>query len=180
MHQRNHFVCLYLKTCWVRFLLFPSPIPFKLQNFVISGPVQFQQVLQKIIGCRTFVLHIEFFFSKSLYFISIQTESNFRSLISMELVRPEKRVIRLWFRPKYNVYAGRGSIMVVLLLFVRLFLYCSVYLFKCPVVLIQNINFIAHQGQVSYCHHLASVVRHKLFKKSSPLKLLHQLKPNLV
>jgi hypothetical protein len=29
MHQRNHFVCLYLKTWRVRFLLFPSPIPFK-------------------------------------------------------------------------------------------------------------------------------------------------------
>jgi uncharacterized membrane protein YbjE (DUF340 family) len=36
-------------------------------------------------------------------------------------------------------------------------------------------------GQVSYCHHLASVVvRRKLFQKSSPLKVLDQLKPNLV
>ena len=35
-------------------------------------------------------------------------------------------------------------------------------------------------GQVSYCHHLASVVRHKLFQKSSPLKVLDQWKPNLV
>jgi hypothetical protein len=33
---------------------------------------------------------------------------------------------------------------------------------------------------VSYCHHLASVVRRKLFQKSSPLKVLDQLKPNLV
>ena len=35
------------------------------------------------------------------------------------------------------------------------------------------------KGQVSYCHHLASVsvVRRKLFQKSSPLKLLDQLKP---
>jgi hypothetical protein len=29
-----------------------------------SGPAQFQLVLQKIIGCRTYVLHIEFFFQK--------------------------------------------------------------------------------------------------------------------
>ena len=36
------------------------------------------------------------------------------------------------------------------------------------------------KGQVSYCHHLASVVRHKLFQKSSPLKVLDQWKPNLV
>ena len=38
------------------------------------------------------------------------------------------------------------------------------------------------KGHVSYCHHLASVVvvRRKLLKKSSPLKLLDQLKPNLV
>jgi len=35
---------------------------------------------------------------------------------------------------------------------------------------------------VSYCHHLAYVVvvRRKLFQKSSPQKLLNQLKPNLV
>jgi hypothetical protein len=37
------------------------------------------------------------------------------------------------------------------------------------------------KGQVSYCHHLASVVvRRKLFQRSSPLKLLDQLEPNLV
>ena len=36
------------------------------------------------------------------------------------------------------------------------------------------------KDHVSYCHHLASVVRHKLFQKSSPMKLLNQLKPNLV
>ena len=47
MHQRDHSVCLYLKTWRVGFLLFPSPIPFKFQNFVNSGPAQFQQVLQK-------------------------------------------------------------------------------------------------------------------------------------
>ena len=44
-------------------------------------------------------------------------------------------------------------------------------------------------GQVSYCHHLASVVvvrrpsyvvRRKRFQKSSPLKILDQWKPNLV
>ena len=41
---------------------------------------------------------------------------------------------------------------------------------------------------MSYCHHLASVVvvrrpsvvRRKLFQKSSPLKVLYQWKPNLV
>ena len=36
------------------------------------------------------------------------------------------------------------------------------------------------KGHVSYCHHLASVVRRKLFQKSSPLKVLVQWKPNLV
>ena len=46
------------------------------------------------------------------------------------------------------------------------------------------------KGQVSYCHHLASVVvvvrrpssvvRRKLFQKSSPLKLPDQLEPNFV
>jgi hypothetical protein len=51
------------------------------------------------------------------------------------------------------------------------------------------------KGQVSYCYHLASVVvvrrlssvvhassvvRRKLFQKSSPLKVLDQWKPNLV
>ena len=37
------------------------------------------------------------------------------------------------------------------------------------------------KGQVSYCHHLGSVVvRRKLFQKSSPLKVLDQWKPNLV
>jgi hypothetical protein len=38
------------------------------------------------------------------------------------------------------------------------------------------------KGQVSYSHHLASVVvvRRKLFQKSSPLKVLDQWKPNLV
>ena len=45
------------------------------------------------------------------------------------------------------------------------------------------VSFLAHpKGQVSYCHHLASivVVRRKLFQKSSPLKVLNQWKPNLV
>jgi hypothetical protein len=36
------------------------------------------------------------------------------------------------------------------------------------------------KGHVSYCHHLASVVRRKLFQKSSPLKVQDQWKPNLV
>jgi hypothetical protein len=36
------------------------------------------------------------------------------------------------------------------------------------------------KGHVSYCHHLASVVRRKPFQKSSPLKVLDQWKPNLV
>ena len=36
------------------------------------------------------------------------------------------------------------------------------------------------KGHVSYCHHLESVVRHKLFQKSSPLKVLNQWKPNLL
>ena len=36
------------------------------------------------------------------------------------------------------------------------------------------------KGHVSYCHHLASVVRRELFQKSSPLKVLDQWKPNLV
>ena len=36
------------------------------------------------------------------------------------------------------------------------------------------------KGHVSYCYHLASVVRRKLFQKSSPLKVLDQWKPNLV
>jgi hypothetical protein len=36
------------------------------------------------------------------------------------------------------------------------------------------------KGHVSYCHHLASVVRRKLFQKSSPLKVLDQWKPNFV
>ena len=36
------------------------------------------------------------------------------------------------------------------------------------------------KSHVSYCHHLASVVRRKLFQKSSPLKVLNQWKPNLV
>jgi hypothetical protein len=35
-------------------------------------------------------------------------------------------------------------------------------------------------GQVSYSHHLASVVRRKLFQKSFPLKVQDQWKPNLV
>jgi hypothetical protein len=33
---------------------------------------------------------------------------------------------------------------------------------------------------VNYRHHLSSVVRRKLFQKSSPLKVLDQWKPNLV
>jgi hypothetical protein len=33
------------------------------------------------------------------------------------------------------------------------------------------------KGQVSYCHHLASVVRRKRFQKSSPLKVLLYFKP---
>ena len=43
-------------------------------------------------------------------------------------------------------------------------------------------SFLAHlaKGQVSFCHHLASVVCRILFQKSFPLKLLDQLKPNLV
>ena len=44
MHQRDHFVCLYLKTWRVGVLLFPSPIPFKFQNFVNSGPAQYYWV----------------------------------------------------------------------------------------------------------------------------------------
>ena len=36
------------------------------------------------------------------------------------------------------------------------------------------------KGHMSYCHHLASVVRRKLFQKSSPLKVLDQWKPNMV
>jgi len=45
-----------------------------------------------------------------------------------------------------------------------------------------NAPFLTHlaKGQVNFCHHLASVVRRKLFQKSSPLKLLDQLYPNLV
>ena len=44
------------------------------------------------------------------------------------------------------------------------------------------LQFLAQlkKGHVSYCHHLASVVRRKLFQKSSPLKVLDQWKPNLV
>ena len=44
-----------------------------------------------------------------------------------------------------------------------------------------NGKFFSFLGQVSYCHHLASVVvvRRKLFQKSS-LKVLDQWKPNLV
>jgi hypothetical protein len=40
-------------------------------------------------------------------------------------------------------------------------------------------SFLAH---LALCHHLASivVVRRKLFQKSSPLKVLVQLKPNLI
>ena len=78
-HQRDHFVCLYLKRWRVRFLLFPSPIPFKIQNFVNSGPAQFQQVLQKIIGCRTYVLHIDFFLSKCLNERGERNTCSFRS-----------------------------------------------------------------------------------------------------
>ena len=42
--------------------------------------------------------------------------------------------------------------------------------------------FLAHlpKGQVSFCHHLASVVHRKLFQKSSPVKVLDQWKPSLV
>jgi hypothetical protein len=36
------------------------------------------------------------------------------------------------------------------------------------------------KGHVSYCQHLASVVRRKRFQKSSPLKVLDQWKPHLV
>jgi hypothetical protein len=36
------------------------------------------------------------------------------------------------------------------------------------------------KGHVRYCHHLASVVRRKLFQRYSPLKLTDQLEPNLV
>ena len=57
-----------------------------------------------------------------------------------------------------------------------------------------TVNFIFSspdpKGHVSYSHHLASVavvvvrpssvVRRKLFQKSSPLKVLDQWKPNLV
>ena len=48
--------------------------------------------------------------------------------------------------------------------------------------LIMSVSSPDPKGQVSYCHHLASVVvvRRKLFKKSSPLKVLDQWKPNLV
>ena len=44
------------------------------------------------------------------------------------------------------------------------------------------VSSLGPNGHVSYCHHLASVVviRRKLFQRSSPLKLLVQLKPNLV
>jgi hypothetical protein len=45
MHQRDHFMYLYLKTWLVWFLLFPSPIPFKFLNFVNSGPAQFQNLI---------------------------------------------------------------------------------------------------------------------------------------
>jgi hypothetical protein len=40
--------------------------------------------------------------------------------------------------------------------------------------------FSSPDRNVSYCHHLASVVRRKLFQKSSPLKVLDQWKANLV
>ena len=36
------------------------------------------------------------------------------------------------------------------------------------------------KGHVSYCHHMASVVRRNFLQKSSPLKVLDQWKPNLV
>ena len=52
---------------------------------------------------------------------------------------------------------------------------------KCPEKYIKTYIFSSAdpKGHVSYCHHLASVVRRKLFQKSSPLKPLGQFKPNL-
>jgi hypothetical protein len=52
-----------------------------------------------------------------------------------------------------------------------------------PQILVKNYLFFSSpdpKGHVSYSHHLASVVRRKLFQKSSPLKVLDQWKPNLV
>ena len=61
-------------------------------------------------------------------------------------------------------------------------------------ILAENLQYVIFsspdpKGHVSYSHHLASVVvvrrpssvvRRKLFQKSSPLKVLDQWKPNLV
>jgi hypothetical protein len=43
MHQRDHFVCLYLKTWRIWVLLFPSPIPFNRTGILgsIAGPCDF-------------------------------------------------------------------------------------------------------------------------------------------
>ena len=50
------------------------------------------------------------------------------------------------------------------------------------IALVLNLIFSSPdpKGHVSYCHHLAPVVRRKLFQKSSPLKVLDQWKPTLV
>ena len=49
-----------------------------------SDPAQFQQVLQKIIGCRTYVLHIDFFFlKKSVYHGKIELMTLYLGMIGL-------------------------------------------------------------------------------------------------
>ena len=67
----------------------------------------------------------------------------------------------------------KGSHMVLAWFFLPLLLLLSE---ACP-----DHSFLAHlaKGHVSFCHHLASVVRRKLSHLNLLLKLLNQIKPNL-
>ena len=73
-------------------------------------------------------------------------------------------------RPIMSKFQGISALLTLSLDILNIYICTVIYIFSSP----------DPKGHVSYSHHLASVVRRKLFQKSSPLKVLDQWKPNLV
>ena len=94
-------------------------------------------------------------------------------LINYSLNPLNKKKILFSFRLKFSDFYIVSVLKARVLCLAKIILWESVAVF---------FSSPGPKGQVSYCHHLASVVvvGRKFFQKSSPLKLLDQLKPNLV
>jgi hypothetical protein len=75
------------------------------------------------------------------------------------------RPMEFGHRPITSKFQGISALLTLSLDILNIYICTVIYIFSSP----------DPKGHVSYSHHLASVVRRKLFQKSSPLKVLDQL-----